>query len=69
VMIRTKMWKLIIRSEGKEELYDLAYDPQELHNLIDDEAYKSTKINLKEKLLRWYLETSDNPHWKRSRDV
>jgi len=68
-MIRTKMWKLIIRSSGKEELYDLAYDPNELNNLIEVDAYHKVKINLKEKILRWYLNTSDNAHWKKYRHV
>jgi len=68
-MIRTNKWKLIIRSAGKEELYDLTLDPKEIHNLIDDNAYKGIQISLKEKLLRWYLNTSDNAHWKRARDV
>ncbi|MHA1344483.1 MAG: sulfatase/phosphatase domain-containing protein, partial [Promethearchaeota archaeon] len=66
-MIRTKLWKLIIRSNGDEELYDLAYDPNELNNLIDVISYEKVKINLKEKLLMWYLNTSDNAYWKKYR--
>ncbi len=68
-MIRTKKWKLIIRDEGKEELYDLLNDPNELENLIDDSEFNSTKIDLKERLLRWYLRTSDNADWKRRRVI
>jgi arylsulfatase A-like enzyme len=68
-MIRTKTWKLIIRSFGLEELYDLKHDPNELNNLIDIEAYNKVKLDLKEKLLRWYLNTSDNPHWKKARYI
>ena len=68
-MIRTKEWKLIIRNGVKEELYDLVKDPQELNNLIDDDACSEIILFLKEKLLRWYLNTSDNPRWQRSRDI
>jgi len=68
-MIRTKLWKLIIRDQGKEELYDLMYDPNEANNLIDIYAYDKVKADLKEQLLRWYLRTSDNADWKRERNV
>jgi len=68
-MIRTKLWKLIIRDQGKEELYDLMYDPNEANNLIDIYAYDKVKADLKEQLLRWYLKTSDNADWKRERNV
>ena len=50
-MIRTKLWKLIIRDQGKEELYDLLYDPNETNNLIDVYAYDKVKADLKEQLL------------------
>ena len=68
-MIRTKLWKLVIRDQGKEELYDLMYDPNEATNLIDIYAYDKVKADLKEQLLRWYLRTSDNADWKRERNV
>ena len=68
-MIRTKLWKLVIRDKGKEELYDLMYDPNEANNLIDIYAYDKVKADLKEQLLRWYLRTSDNPDWKKERNV
>ncbi|MFX0177181.1 MAG: sulfatase-like hydrolase/transferase [Candidatus Hodarchaeota archaeon] len=68
-MIRTESWKLIIRDTGKEELYNLVHDPSEVRNLIDDKSYKRMKAELKELLLRWYLRTSDNPHWRRARYI
>jgi arylsulfatase A-like enzyme len=68
-MIRTKQWKLIIRDIGKEELYDIKNDPNELKNLIDSSEYNKIKTELKEKLLRWYLKTSDNADWRRERIV
>jgi arylsulfatase A-like enzyme len=64
-MIRTDAWKLIIRSAGKEELYDLKNDPQELTNLIDSPEHADVQRELRDRLLYWYLRTSDNPHWKR----
>ena len=66
-MIRTKRWKLVIRDKGKEELYDLIDDSNELINLIDNSEYNKVNIDLKEHLLRWYLRTSDNADWKRKR--
>ncbi|MHA2287882.1 MAG: sulfatase-like hydrolase/transferase [Promethearchaeota archaeon] len=69
VMIRTHLWKLILRSVGKEELYDLKTDPSELHNLIDNPINEEIKSDLKERLLRWYLQTSDNSNWRRNRSV
>ena len=68
-MIRTHLWKLILRDAGKEELYDLRNDPSELYNLIDKPANEEIKNDLKEQLLRWYLRTSDNSDWKRKRDI
>ncbi|MHA1381040.1 MAG: sulfatase-like hydrolase/transferase [Candidatus Helarchaeota archaeon] len=68
-MIRTQEWKLIIRNEGKEELYNLKVNPQELDNLIDNAKYYQIIQDLKEKLLKWYLNTSDNPHWERKRYI
>ncbi|MHA1488131.1 MAG: sulfatase-like hydrolase/transferase [Promethearchaeota archaeon] len=67
VMIRTAEWKLILRNGIKEELYDLIKDPSELNNLINDNVYSKIILELKEKLLRWYLNTSDNANWKRLR--
>ncbi len=69
VMIRTKDWKLILRNGQKNELYDLKRDPYELNNLIDDDYYKNTISELKDMLLKWYINTSDNPHWKKKRNI
>ncbi len=68
-MIRTREWKLVIRSAGKEELYDLKNDPQELSNLIDAPALREIQFNLRERLLYWYLRSSDNPHWEHERSI
>jgi len=41
------------------ELYDLRADPRETRNLIDDPAYSEELAALKERMLDWYVETSD----------
>lgn len=60
VMIRTTHYKCIRRSFGRSELYDLYNDPQELCNLYDNDGYKSIRDELNERLLLWYLATSDS---------
>jgi arylsulfatase A-like enzyme len=59
VMCRTKEWKYVRRLYEQDELYDLRADPQELHNRIDDPALSGQLAQLKERLLTFYLETSD----------
>lgn len=68
-MIRTREWKLVIRSAGKEELYDLRNDPSELKNLIDVPALNEVQDELRQRLLYWYLRTSDNPAAEHERSV
>lgn len=59
VMVRTLTHKLIRRSSGECELYDLAEDPKELTNLYDVPAYTAVRHELEQRLLNWYLVTSD----------
>ena len=59
VMCRTKYYKYIRRLYEKDELYDLITDPQELQNQIDNPTYKNILTELKERLLTFYLGTSD----------
>jgi arylsulfatase A-like enzyme len=68
-MIRTKDWKMVIRTAGKEEMYDLENDPQELYNRIDDPALSEVRNHLRERFLHWYLRASDNPHWEHERSI
>lgn len=42
-----------------EQLYDLAFDPNEAANLADDPAYRSTCEELRERLLGWMSDTED----------
>ncbi len=43
----------------EEELYDVVADPYQLHNLAGDQAFKETKIKLKQELLDWMEKTGD----------
>ena len=58
-MIRTKTHKYVRRLYENDELYDLIADPQELHNCIDNPRYEVVLMELKERLLTFYLETGD----------
>ena len=63
-MVRTQTMKLIRRSdqlaadEGSE-LYDLARDPLELHNVYGNASYAPAAAELANLLLEWYIQTSD----------
>jgi arylsulfatase A-like enzyme len=59
VMCRTKEFKYVHRLYESDELYDLGRDPQELRNVVDDPNYREVLHQLKERLLRFWLETSD----------
>ncbi len=59
IMVRTKQHKYVMRLYEQDELYDLEHDPQELHNRIADPSLAGLLSEMKEKLLRFYLETSD----------
>ncbi|AEE91774.1 Arylsulfatase [Tepidanaerobacter acetatoxydans Re1] len=59
VMIRVGNFKYIERLYERNELYDIKNDPQELNNLIDQERYKNLVNKMKDRLLRFYIETAD----------
>lgn len=59
VMIRTKEYKYVMRLYEQDEFYDLVKDPQELNNEIDNPEYQHIILSLKERLLRFFLETGD----------
>ena len=59
VMCRTKDWKYVRRLYDPDELFDLRNDPGELNNLIDEPGCADVLSQLKERLLRFYLETCD----------
>lgn len=62
-MVRTRNWKVVHDPLGdKDELYDLANDPWELTNVIDDPTHSVIIADLRLKLLEWSITTEDaNP--------
>ncbi len=58
-MIRTLSHKLIKRSTGENELYDLVNDAKELKNIYFDNAYLEKRQELEGRMLDWYLHTAD----------
>ncbi len=59
VMCRTHDFKYVRRLYETDELYDLRHDPMEMTNRIDDPDYADVLLQLKERLLTFYLETAD----------
>jgi len=58
-VIRTERWKYIYRTGDPDELYDLQADPKELRNLAGRPEHAATESQLRDRLLRWYIETCD----------
>jgi arylsulfatase A-like enzyme len=58
-MCRTRDIKYIRRLYEEDELYDLRDDPQETRNVIHDPAYAEVLLQLKERMLTWYMATGD----------
>ena len=42
-----------------DQLYDLEVDPMELINLVDDPAHAQSVAQLRDRLLKFYMETAD----------
>lgn len=57
-----------VKEQG-EELYNINEDPDELNNLIEDSQYKEQINDLREKLVRFYIKTSDNPPLEHKREI
>ncbi|MDL2232698.1 sulfatase-like hydrolase/transferase [Ruminococcaceae bacterium OttesenSCG-928-L11] len=58
-MLRTLDYKLVKRSFKDNELYDLKADPLELNNVYGDDAYAGIQAELEQRMLQWYVDTSD----------
>jgi arylsulfatase A-like enzyme len=58
-MLRTARHKLIRRTSGAHELYDLQQDPQEMQNRYSDPALADVRQSLEDRMLDWYVHTSD----------
>jgi choline-sulfatase len=59
VMIRTMKHKLVLRTYGDHEFYDLEQDPRELNNRYGEDIYKNIQANLERRVLDWYIAASD----------
>jgi arylsulfatase A-like enzyme len=59
VMCRTATFKYVYRLYEEDEFYDLNKDPDELHNAIYELAYREQINLLRERTLRWLVETAD----------
>ena len=58
-MLRTLTHKLVRRTRGVNELYDLRRDPRELSNLYLEPAAAGVRAQLEARLLEWQLHTAD----------
>lgn len=58
-MIRTLSHKLVKRTSGENELYDLNNDPKELKNVYNEPRLLEVRGKLETRMLDWYLRTSD----------
>ncbi len=58
-MLRTLDYKLIRRTTGAHELYELQSDPWELDNRYADPALADVRQALEQRMLDWYVHTSD----------
>ncbi len=57
--IRTSRYKLVINMLDTDELYDLAADPGEITNRIDDPALAEIRTDLHDRLLAWQEQRLD----------
>ena len=58
-MVRTMDHKLVMRTHGLCELYDLRDDPRELVNRYQDAAYAPIRQSLERRLLNWLMSSAD----------
>lgn len=54
---------------NEPQFFEYIVKNPEIINLIDDIAYIEFKSELKDKLFKWYLQTSDSTHWKKARMI
>ena len=59
-MIRSRQWKYVMRIPyGPDELYDIASDPTEKRNLIDEPACQQIKQEMRQQLICWFATYGD----------
>ena len=55
----TERYKYVAALYDGDELYDLAEDPQEMHNLIDTSAHREIKQELRRRIIEHVEHTQD----------
>ena len=63
-MLRTARYKLVVRTSGDNELYDMQADPLERENLYRQAGYEETVRELERRMLVWLIGTSDAVPWE-----
>ena len=58
-MIRTDTFRYTYSTHDVDELFDLRTDPQAIVNLAERNEYREVRLELRERILNWMLETSD----------
>lgn len=59
-MVRTDKYKLIMYPHiGKQQLFDIENDPEEMNDLNDDENYETVKRDLFDRFLNLQKEVGD----------
>lgn len=53
-MVRTREWKLVVRADGPDELYDMVRDPDERTDLAADAAHAKVRAELESVLEEWF---------------
>lgn len=64
VMCRTRQYKYVYRLYETDELYDLMNDPGEQHNRIHEPELNAVRNQLRDRLLRFLVETGDQVPWR-----
>lgn len=59
-MVRTQEWKYVYRhAHGPHELYDLANDPDERRNLVQEPGQQARIAELKQMMDAWFAQYVD----------
>ena len=58
-MLREARWKLNVRTNGENELYDMVNDPGERVNLYASPEHRETVRRLEKRMLEWLMDTAD----------
>lgn len=67
-MVRDRRWKYVWNATAEDELYDLAADPGELHNLAGEPSRRDELEGLRHRLVGW-MQATDDPllnQWTRA---